>query len=235
MRKILVLPLGLLMLVGVLFQARQISAVLYRANLAWSPTSFLAGPAAPNSPAQTRSAGSEPFEFMQTYTVPGGNAPVRWPSCTSLTLLVETIGMPATGAADVQSAAQQLAQATGLKVEVAMTGLVPLVNPDGVIPIRWKSSDSNFCNSGDAVACTQIHYAPMRSKPITRIIDAEVVLYTDHAGPYLRRTLLHELGHAVGLNHVTSQNEIMFERVTDVNNYRLGDLAGLHIAGQGAC
>jgi predicted Zn-dependent protease len=48
--------------------------------------------------------------------------------------------------------------------------------------------------------------------------------------------LLHELGHVVGLGHVTDRKQIMFAMETpSVTRYAAGDLAGLAKLGAGVC
>ena len=51
-----------------------------------------------------------------------------------------------------------------------------------------------------------------------------------------RAVVLHELGHLVGLNHVSDRGQIMFsESRPDVTRYGVGDLTGLSKLGQGPC
>jgi hypothetical protein len=48
--------------------------------------------------------------------------------------------------------------------------------------------------------------------------------------------LMHELGHAVGLNHARSAQELMYPTITagSPNGYAAGDLSGLHLVGRAA-
>lgn len=51
-----------------------------------------------------------------------------------------------------------------------------------------------------------------------------------------RITLLHELGHLVGLAHVDDEAQIMFPRGNStVVDYQVGDRAGLAALGRGPC
>lgn len=81
-----------------------------------------------------------------------------------------------------------------------------------------------------------------------RIVSGYVVLSTTPSGPYrpgfgpgVTRgwLLLHELGHAVGLQHVTDTRQIMYPVVTGARasaEYQAGDLAGLRKVGRtGGC
>jgi len=47
--------------------------------------------------------------------------------------------------------------------------------------------------------------------------------------------VMHELGHVVGLDHVTDASELMFPAATSTVDWGPGDLAGLAAAGAGAC
>jgi matrixin len=46
---------------------------------------------------------------------------------------------------------------------------------------------------------------------------------------------LHELGHLVGLDHVSSNQEVMYAHVTSLPHYGVGDRRGLAELGAGAC
>lgn len=50
-----------------------------------------------------------------------------------------------------------------------------------------------------------------------------------------RAVILHELGHLVGLDHVTDETQLMFPEAGRLLDYASGDLAGLAQLGRGAC
>lgn len=52
--------------------------------------------------------------------------------------------------------------------------------------------------------------------------------------PILVPTLMHELGHVVGLAHVSDPEQLMFESSTGRSSWGLGDIQGLRRVGQEA-
>lgn len=62
-------------------------------------------------------------------------------------------------------------------------------------------------------------------------------LFGEPRGQQTRSLMLHELGHAVGLDHVDSPFELMFTDIPDpsVSYFQKGDLEGLALAGKGPC
>jgi hypothetical protein len=85
--------------------------------------------------------------------------------------------------------------------------------------------------AGDGVSPTRIIRAVVR-------IDRTVKLgHPDLNGAKSwRPLLLHELGHAVGLDHTTDKDQVMHEELQGYNSYQSGDLAALREVGvQGTC
>ena len=78
-------------------------------------------------------------------------------------------------------------------------------------------------------------------KVVYRITKGFVVLDADRY-PFLSTKvrnglLLHELGHAVGLNHARYNSELMYPTIStsSPNGYAAGDLTGLALLGRGPC
>lgn len=54
--------------------------------------------------------------------------------------------------------------------------------------------------------------------------------------PLARAVILHELGHLVGLDHVTAPKQVMYPETQLVStSLGAGDLTGLSLLGSGAC
>jgi hypothetical protein len=67
----------------------------------------------------------------------------------------------------------------------------------------------------------------------TSDLPAELVDSADKART--QAVLMHELGHVVGLDHVTDASQLMYPAATGVTEWGEGDLEGLALAGAGAC
>lgn len=194
------------------------------------PTGFSLGTATP-----WKATGAAPFKFQGTYEAKDGKAPVRWPSCTTLTLVVDSKNMPKNGFADVEKAAVELSKATGLTVNVrSVDDLSTQKLAYGEIPISWPKSGSDVCEMDDALACAQLMQMEYPNG-LKSIGSAEIFIYRDQVGDRVYPVLLHELAHAVGLDHVQSSSQLMNPRDNGATGFSKGDLAGLKIAGQGVC
>ena len=77
-------------------------------------------------------------------------------------------------------------------------------------------------------------------KVVYRITSGFVVIDSDayrfRSTQVQTATLLHELGHAVGLNHAKQPQEVMYPVISDstANHYNAGDLTGLRLVGRSA-
>lgn len=101
---------------------------------------------------------------------------------------------------------------------------LPRRGPDGGVLLRLRT-DEDKC--GEAEVCvdagerggTTVHW---RNLETGRLRAAAVLLDVDLRGDELRRAVLHELGHVLGLAHDRERSSIMFPTLTD----RAADLSG---------
>jgi matrixin len=108
--------------------------------------------------------------------------------------------------------------------------------------IAWaKGSATNLLTPAEAGVGTVSWSGSFSSQ--LRIVQAAVVLKRGVAlkagfapGESVGALLLHELGHAVGLNHVSTPSQIMYPTIGNWTRayYHSGDLAGLHRVGRAA-
>lgn len=108
--------------------------------------------------------------------------------------------------------------------------------------IAWaKGSASNLLSPGEAGVGT-VSWSGNYSAQL-RIVQAAVVMRRGvsllpgfTAGASVGTLLLHELGHAVGLNHVGIKSQVMYPTVGSWSRgwYHYGDLAGLRAVGRPA-
>ena len=87
----------------------------------------------------------------------------------------------------------------------------------------------------------------MRSDPAGRLTSVSGTVLLDAAdlglamsspdGPNgVRAVIQHELGHAMGLDHVADEQQLMYsENTGGISDWGSGDLAGLHALGSGEC
>ncbi len=173
---------------------------------------------------------------------------VRWNPCAAIHWRLDSRIAPAGALNQVNAALGSLSSATGMTfVYDGTTAYTPQVGtwnlPDSVVvsfgrhsglPMgsNWLTGAGQIGEGGWSASGT--------SQANVKIVKGYVVIDTD---VYNRSTsgqrtaaLLHELGHAVGLNHAALQSEVMYPSImtTSPTYYAQGDLSGLRAVGRGA-
>lgn len=193
--------------------------------------------------------GAYNFLAKQTGT---GSQPVTWDPCKPILYEVNIAGGPPDAVALVAGAVRDVAAATGLKFEYeGLTDARP----------RWKTSDLPFFAAhrpalvswatesdvsqlaGRVAGIGGSLPQPARNGRLRYVtggvtLDSASFAAMDQRpeGRALERAIvLHELGHLVGLAHVSDQTELMNADNVGQLDYGPGDLEGLAKLGAGPC
>jgi hypothetical protein len=169
----------------------------------------------------------------------------RWNPCQVINYRVNAASAPAGELSRVFSAVASVSQATGLRFNyVGTTDYVPengdwnqpadlvisFANHNGMSGGSTYLSGANQLGEGGFQSTYVTSNGHISSYKITKgyaVIDA--VAYGYGSAKVRNDTLLHELGHAVGLNHAHYTSEIMYPVINNYSpdGYTAGDLSGL--------
>lgn len=244
--------------------ALSVLAPAQRGGLLWTlgtPLRAVTGDATPTPQAAVRTApiGTPsriavtpgPHRFMATQ--PGSSEPVAYDPCRPVRYVVNARTAPPGGAEALASAIAEIEAATGLRfVAEGVTDERPAEGRQPFQPERY----------GDRWAPVLIAWSdpaehpPLRGTVLGRAGSVELTgpdgkVYVTGSvtldGPEMSRlaarrgeraveaTILHELGHLVGLDHVDDPAQLMAAQTSGVTELQAGDLAGLNRLGAGRC
>ena len=174
-----------------------------------------------------------------------GGHQARWDACRVVRYRVNPRRLPAGALAEVKLAFRRLAEATGLRFTyVGPTSFVPYRRGGGSlqhadVAVAWATPRQVPGLAGSVVGLGG--YAGVSGSPrwtrITQgyvVLDSTSALAPGFAGRRSTRgmTLLHELGHAVGLDHVRDRRQVMYPvMLPRPAQYASGDLRGLKAVG----
>jgi hypothetical protein len=191
-------------------------------------------------------AGSGPFAFERTNA---DGTPARWNPCQPIRYVVNLSQAPAGALQMISSALTQVSQATGLQFSYAgpssevATNTRPLTEGGTWSPVLivWEApGQTDFLPNGGEVGMGGFTAV---TNPAGQWVDVtgQVALSSGAAanpgfsadGGWAH-LLLHEIGHVVGLAHVTDPSQVMYPVAGPgaPTSYGAGDLAGLHRLGQ---
>jgi hypothetical protein len=193
-------------------------------------------------------ADAEPaYAFMDTQD----GRPVTYSSCGLLQVAVYPAGGPPDAEQLVREAVAQMRSATGLDIVVigSFGGHAPgwnfqaaPIHPDDPISVSWQD--------GAAIARMTDDVAGLGGSPVvdnayggrqrvagTIALSRSVYRGLEERGEHDQALaiLLHEFGHVLGLDHVSSPGELMYEDNIGRTTLGPGDLEGLRLLGQGPC
>jgi hypothetical protein len=191
---------------------------------------------------------SDEYHFLATV----GGKPVRWNPCQPIHYVVNLDQAPSGSLADVQEAIRRVSVDTGITFmfdgstqeipQKDRTSYMPSEYGDRWAPvvIAWvtqSQTDIPFHDGEDQFAAVSRPLAPPDDTP--QFVSGWVVINASDRNPpgwvssaYQGPTILHELGHIMGLDHVNSKAELMEPSGGYVTDFGPGDLAGLELLGR---
>jgi hypothetical protein len=200
------------------------------------------------TPTSAASTGN-PTDYSTNFA---GGQRLRWNPCAVVHWRADVRNAPATALSEVRTAVATLSAKTGITYVydgpasyIPQQGgfasqPAPLVVSFGRAPGR--PSASNYLSGGSNVGYGgyQAVGTSVNGKVTYQIKRGFVVIDADRypfmSGKIKAGLLLHELGHATGLNHAKYTTELMYPTISNSspNGYSSGDLAGLRLLGRSA-
>ena len=195
-----------------------------------------------SAPAQ-RTAATSGYAFLHTQS---DGAPVGFSPCRVWHVRVNPELGPAFGYQVVADALVELSAATGLRfvldgqTDELPSDQRPAYQPDrygdtwAPILIAWSlSPQPDIAGHGGPVMIERPDEDVKTYVSGMVTLDAINPANADRAA--LRAVMLHELGHVVGLDHVSDPTQLMAPQLSGLRNFAAGDLAGLAQVGDTPC
>ena len=172
-----------------------------------------------------------------------------WPNCTPIRVTIDTVESSADGVAAAlatRDAVTELGELTGLEF-TSITGSTHTVgdNPapqPNTIQIIWVNRDTGLLEDHELGSAEVWHL-----EVIDRLIVFQAVVLlsdeiltkhdpnTNEGRDLIRTTLIHELGHAVGIGHSTDDSSVMYPRLNGKASLTTADRAAFAYAGSRGC
>jgi len=185
-----------------------------------------------------------------------GSTPVAYDPCRPIHYVIRPQGEPAGGDQIVTDAVLRVSQATGLRfVYDGATSEAPSrqrasYQPDrygdrwAPVLMSWVTPNENPDFAADVTGEGGSSYVGLPNRPsayVTGAVQLDAgqiasILQRPDGNHVVRAIVLHELGHLVGLDHVTAANQLMYPQTRPgVTDFGAGDLTGLAALGRGTC
>lgn len=197
-------------------------------------------------------SGSYRFATYQT----DGRTPVTYDPCRPIHYVIRAQGEPAGGKQIITAAVLRVSQATGLRfvfdgatseapsrqrlpfqpkaygdrwAPVLISWVTPIENPDFAADVLGEGGSASV-GGPDRPSAYVTGAVELDAAQITS------VLQRPGGSQVVWAVVLHELGHLVGLGHVTSASQLMYPQIQPgVTDFGAGDLTGLSALGRGSC
>lgn len=182
--------------------------------------------------------------------------PVTYDPCRAIHHVVNPMGMPDGGLDLVRKAVREISAASGLAFTedgVTPENLAKDRKPRQLerygdrwapVLIGWVDEASFPLVSGDVAGIAGSSVVAPDGPGSERYVTGQVALDRDWFAAAVARPggdaaaralVMHELGHLVGLDHVSDRRELMAESASEVTELGLGDRQGLAAVGAGPC
>lgn len=174
----------------------------------------------------------------------------RWDPCQDIDYRINPQRMWPGGASDVRDALKAVSQASGLKftyrgrssfIPYRNHGLLGSFPGNADLVIAWSTPTQVPGLGGSTVGIGGSMIGSMSTSQAERydggvVLDGVQRLGRTQAQTHRYRMLLllHELGHAIGLDHVNDRHQVMYPQILNIPaRYAAGDLRGLAKLGAG--
>ena len=172
-----------------------------------------------------------------------------WPNCTPIRVTIDTVESSAdstTAALATRDAVTELGELTGLEF-TPITASAHTAGDDpaprsNTIQIIWVDRDTGLLEDHELGSAEVWHL-----EVIDRLIVFQAVVLlsdeiltkhdpdTNSGGDFIRTTLIHELGHAVGIGHSADDGSVMYPKLIDKASVTTADQAAFAYAGSRGC
>jgi len=183
-----------------------------------------------------------------------GVTPVTWDPCRPIHFVTRQTGKPAGGDALVAHAMTALTKATGLHfvddgaTTESLSGTRAVYQPHrygdrwAPVLITWETPTEQPRLGGAVAGLSGPSLVTLPGSDAAYVsgtveLDGRQIATAERVEPAAARLIvMHELGHLVGLDHVTDPTQVMNPVTTHgLQGYAAGDLTGLARLGQGEC
>ena len=212
-------------------------------------TRFGLSPRPPSSLVGSSGRGRYAFTAHQ----PGSpEQPVTYDRCRWIRYVINPAGGPPDSVKLVQDAVARVEEASGLRFQYAGkttarphwdSPVRPAIGPAEPVLVSWARSDEVHQLSGNVAGIggsVSIGALDGRLRYVTGGVTLDVSSFARltaqlNGEPEERAIILHELGHVVGLAHVSDPGELMSAKNVGRLDFGPGDLTGLAKLGSGPC